>query len=300
MEIESIFRKQHGVVSRPQARSSGLSPDQIDRRTRSGQWIRVHRGVYRHSAVAATWESATLAACLASGGVASHRSAAALWDLGVIRHPGPEVTVDRRSRRPMPLDGVRIHLSTQWERRDEAERHGIPVTGINRTLLDCGAVVPLRRLERLAESAIRQRLTSWPDLAHTLMRHSRRGRDGCGKLRALLEVRLGDQAVPLSDFSRLVANLLNDHGLPMPLLEYRITAPDGSFIMQADLAWPHYRKAWELDGLQFHFGRTERERDARKRNRARAEGWNIQEILWSMYVDDPIGLAAMCRQFLAS
>lgn len=106
--------------------------------------------------------------------------------------------------------------------------------------------------------------------------------------------------MPLSDFSRLVANLLVDNDLPEPVPEHRIYAADGSFIMQTDLAWPLRKKAWELDGLAFHFGRTERERDNRKRNRAKAEGWNIQEILWSMYVDDADGLVALCRQFLAS
>ena len=107
--------------------------------------------------------------------------------------------------------------------------------------------------------------------------------------------------MPLSDFSRLVANLLVDGGLPRPLVEHRITEEStGAFIMQTDLAWPKYKKAWELDGLEWHFGRHEVERDRRKRNRARAEGWAIQEILWSMYVDDPDELVVMARKFLAA
>ena len=296
MDVDSIFRRQHGLITRSQARAAGLSARQIETRTRSGAWVRTHRGVYRHAAVADSWEAHLLSGCLTSCGLASHRAGTVVWGLGVYRHPRPEIVVDRSARRRVP--GVIVHESTQWELRDETVIRGIPVTGINRTLLDCGAVVTMRRLERLTESAIRQRLTTWPELVRTLSRHSRKGRDGCGKLRTLLEMRLGDQTVPLSDFSRLVSNLLVDNGLPEPVLEHRILAADGSFIMQADLAWPLRRKAWELDGLAFHFGRTERERDNRKRNRAKAEGWNIQEILWSMYVDDPGGLVALCRRFL--
>lgn len=294
--VDSLFRRQYGLITRAQAAAAGVSSSQVHRRTATGAWVREHKGVYRHAAVAESWESRLLGACFASRGLASHRSAAALWGLGIHHHPTPEIVVSRHNHSVVP--GVRVHLTTQWSLRDETVIRGIPVTGINRTLLDCGAVVTVRRLERLMESAIRQRLTTWPDMARTLSRHSRKGRDGCGKLRTLLEMRLGDQTVPLSDFSRLVANLLADNGLPEPVLEHRIYAADGSFVMQADLAWPLRKKAWELDGLAFHFGRTERERDNRKRNRAKAEGWNIQEILWSMYVDDPKGLVELCRRFL--
>lgn len=298
MSVDLILHAQYGIISRTQAQAAGLSARQIYRRTQSGLWIREHPAVYRHAAVVPTWESRLLAGCLAAGGIASHRSAGVLWGLGIHRQPTPEIQIPQSCRRT--VTGVHLHRTTQWNRRDETVIRGIPVTGINRTLLDCGAVVTVRRLERLVESAIRQRLTTWPDMARTLSRHSRKGRDGCGKLRTLLEMRLGDQTVPLSDFSRLVSNLLVDNDLPEPVLEHRILAADGSFIMQADLAWPLRKKAWELDGLAFHFGRTERERDNRKRNRAKAEGWNIQEILWSMYVDDPEGLVDLCRQFLGA
>lgn len=298
MGADAIFRTQYGLITRAQATAAGLTSRQIETRIKSGAWVRVHRGVYRSAAVAPGWETGLLSACLTSGGLASHRCATTVWRLGIYHEPRPEIQIDRRCRRRVP--GVIVHESTQWALREETVIRGIPVTGINRTLLDCGAVVTVRRLERLVESAIRQRLTTWPDLVRTLSRHSRKGRDGCGKLRTLLEMRLGDQTVPLSDFSRLISNLLVDNGLPEPVLEHRILAADGSFIMQADLAWPLRKKAWELDGLAFHFGRTERERDNRKRNRAKAEGWNIQEILWSMYIDDPDGLVELCRRFLAS
>lgn len=298
MSIDHLFAQQRGLITRRQALVAGMSPDQIARRTASGLWIAEQRGVYRHAAVAASWESRLLAGCLAGDGLASHRSATVVWHLGIYRQPKPEVAIRQSSRRT--LTGIQLHRSTQWDLRDETVCNGIPVTGIERTLLDCGAVVSVRRLERLAESAIRQGLTSWPDLARTLMRHSRRGRNGCGNLRTLLEMRLDDETVPLSDFSRLVVQLLVDHDLPAPVVEHRIMATDGSFVMQADLAWPQRRKAWELDGLAFHFGRSEHERDNRKRNRAKAEGWNIQEILWSMYVDDPQGLVTLCRRFLAA
>ncbi len=274
MRPDDLMAEQYGLIARSQALDLGLSRHQIDRRVQRGAWLIVERGVYRHRAVPASWHNRVLGAVLTTGGVASHRCASALWSLDVFRHPRPEITVPegctRRSRNAI------VHRSTQFDRCNATVRANIPCTGVERTILDCGAVTTLRRVERLAEAAIRQRLTSWPDLARCLQRHSRRGRDGCGTLRSLLEARLTNQTIPLSDFSRLVSNLLVDHGLPEPVLEYPIVDRAGAHILQVDLAWPQRRKAWELDGLRYHFGRTDIERDKRKRNRAIAEGWTIQ------------------------
>src|SRR5437764_15241421 len=99
-------RGQHGLITRAQARELGFSDDAIDRRMRTGVWQRVHRGVLLLPGAPDTWQQAVLAACLAiPGAAASHRAAAALWEI-----PGmgtrPEITVvDHHSIR---LDGVRL------------------------------------------------------------------------------------------------------------------------------------------------------------------------------------------------
>lgn len=297
VDINALFRQQHGIVGRQQARTL-LTPAQIRYRVKKRQWVEVQPGAFRHQAAVPSWEGRLLATVLSTNGVASHRCAAALWNLELYRRPRPEVSVPigGRTRR----QGARVHESTQWDRIDRTVHRGIPCTGIERTILDCGAVAGLHTVERLAESAIRQRLTSWPDLALCLQRHSRSGRDGCLVLRRLLEARIQDATVPLSDFSRRVANLLQSAGLPTPELEYPIYDQEGSLVLQTDLAWPRLRKCWELDGLAFHFAREAVERDRRKRNRAKALGWNIQEILWSMYADEPDELVDLARAFLSA
>ncbi len=295
MKPETYMGHRHGVASRAQLRGLGLSERQIDHGLRTGRWVRVHRGVYRLGHLPPDEDAELLAACLATKGVASHRSAARLWELDIVWAKQPEVTVPRRRLRQP--HGVTVHELTQWHRRDQRHRRGIPVTGVERTLLDCAAVVSYQQLERLCEAAIRQRLATWTSLRSALESHSKKGRDGCGRLRLLLEARL-ETTVPLSDFSRRVANLLAASGVPTPVLEYRVVDTDGDFIMQADLAWPERRKICELDGLAYHFGRIEREQDNRKRNRAKAEGWNILEVLWSMYAEAPTELVTQVRRFL--
>ena len=298
MSVDDHFRRQHGVITRKQAKHLGLTDRQVDRRIASGAWVPVHRGVFRLAALAVTWESQLLAAVLASGGVASHRCAAALWRLDPFVAPRIEVVVPHG--RQSHLRGVTVHQSRQWGLRDETVKRGIACTGLERSILDSGAVVSVRTIEREAESAIRRGDTSWRKLLRCLCRHSAQGRNGCGNLRRLLASRVENGRITLSDFGLLVAQLLEEHGIEIPEREYPILDPDGNHILQADLAWPDKKKAWELDGLAFHFGRAEVERDRRKRNRAKSYGWNIQEILWSMYVDEPNELVEMARRFLRS
>ena len=296
VSIDDAARQQHGIITRKQAIAYGMTARQVDYRVARGTWIRRFSGVYQLRSSPVTWESRLLSAVFASGGIASHRCAAALLKLDVFYEPDVEISV--ATDRAHDFDGVNVHRTSQWGRRDPIVRHGIPCTGVERTILDCAGVLRLETVERLAEAAIRQGRTTWLDLADCPREHSRKGRNGCGTLRLLLQMRLEDRTVPLSDFSRRVVQLLVDSGLPRPVIEYRISDSNDQFIMQADLAWHAHKKAWELDGLQWHFGRLDVERDRRKRNRAKSEGWTIQEILWSMYVDSPDQLVQMARKFL--
>ncbi len=296
--VDDQFRAQRGVITRQQALAAGLSARQIQHRVTTGKWTSPYRSVYFHAAAPTSWHGHLLAAVLASGGVASHKCAVALWGFDVYRTPPVEITIEKG--RWFRYEDVITHESTQWEFRDETIRNGIPCTGPQRSILDCANETSFQMTERIAEAAIRQRATTWLKLADCLSEHSRHGRNGCLPIRQLLQVRLDNRTVPLSDFSRRIVQLLERGNIPTPKVEYRIHDSEGGFIMQADLAWPNLRKAWELDGLQWHFGREDVERDRRKRNRAKAEGWTIQEILWSMYIDNPSELVRMADKFLKS
>lgn len=297
MAINQAFQTQFGCITRSQALGYGLTERQVDYRIKTGAWLVERPGVYRVAVVPPSWESTLFAATARGDAVVSHRCAAALWDLDVFYQPTPEITIpEGKSRRRGDL---LVHESRQWGKRDEQQHRGLAITGVERTILDCAAKVSVGTTERLAEAAIRKQLVTWLSLADCLSSHSARGRDGCLTLRQLLQIRLSNGTVPLSDFSRRIVLLLERANLPSPVVEYRIADEHGGHILQVDLAWPSLKKAWELDGLQWHFGRDDIERDRRKRNAVVSEGWVIQEILWSMYVDDPNGLVKMCRKFLS-
>jgi hypothetical protein len=265
MRAEQFMHHQRGLITRSQAiAEAGLTRRQIDGRLHRGEWLRVQPRVYRHAIASPSWKQELQALTLVGANVvASHRSAAALFEIGFETGPSAEVTMPHASgvRR---LQNATVHRSTQWDARQETVRGGIRCTGIERTIMDTAGTMGVDATERLAEEAVRRRHTSFGRLARYLAWHGRQGRTGCGTLRTMLERRGPTAPLPLSDFSRRVTQLLACHGVLSPELEYRIADSEGRFIMQADLVWPKLRKIVELDGLAWHFGRDDVERDRRK------------------------------------
>lgn len=296
MDLPELIAAQHGVVSRAQATSLGVTGRQIEGLVKRREWEIVHRGVYRHRSVASTWTAGILAACLASNGVASHRSAAALWGIDGYRKPPPEVTVPT-GRSARGLD-VRVHHSTQWDRIDRCLRGGVPCTGLVRTIVDLGAVQSIRRLELAAESAMRTSDISWVDLRTGLIRHARQGRDGCGRLRLLLEARHGADELPRSEWSRLVATVITDAGLPKPRLEHAVHGQNGEVIAEVDLAWPRQKVMVELDSIRWHLNRRSFERDRARRNRMRVLGWTVLEVTWAQTIGSRQAFLKLIRSAL--
>src|SRR5712671_3290138 len=109
-------QQQHGLITRVQARELGISDDAIDWRVRNGIWQRVHRSVLRLPGAPATWQQGIMAACLAiPGSTASHRAAAALWDIPEIA-PRPEITILKFSA--VHFDGVVVHRAKRLDSPD--------------------------------------------------------------------------------------------------------------------------------------------------------------------------------------
>jgi hypothetical protein len=292
-----VAERQHGIIRLTDLERLGASRQQADYRVRQGRWDRLASALYRISGLPATAESHLLAACLSSGrgAVASHRSAAWLWGLDGSRAARPEVSVHRHHK-PAHLDAL-VHESGDLDLAERRIRRGIPVTGVNRTLLDLGAVLPLRRVEQSIDSALRLKLTTWPALYDTLVRHSCRGRNGCGPFRAILDERFGEKVIPDSWFERRVARLLTDRGVGRPVPQHRVT-DDRGVAWSIDLAYPDRRVGIELQSKAHHLNAESFEQDAKKLNRLRLAGWTMLEFTWRSYVERPMELCADVRSAL--
>ena len=190
------------------------------------------------------------------------------------------------------MRGARRHESSQMDLAESVERDGIPCTSVGRTVLDLAAVVSRRRLDRTVDAVLRDGQLRLSDLHGVLTSHARRGRPGCSALKSSLAARFEDMAVPLSDWSRMVSDLLVDAGLEHPALEHQVRRADGSFVAQVDLAYPDHRVAIELDSARWHDNRESFVRDRRRRNETTLAGWTVLNFTWSDYADHP---AALCE-----
>ena len=135
---------------------------------------------------------------------------------------------------------------------------------------------------------LRQRLTTWPKIRDVLESHSRRGRDGCGRLRSLLEERYGDAQVPDSAWNRLVGRLLVAHGLPEPAYEFRVVTTSGRALARVDLAYPEAELAIECDSVRYHLNRESFVKDRRRANALTTAGWTVLSFTWRDFKDEPL------------
>ena len=294
--VLDLMAKQHGLVSRAQALAEGMKQHQVSNRVRTGRWVRAARAVYRHAAVPPTPLSRLLAPCLAHDAVASHRSAAALHGIDGYRLDRVELVAAEGTVKRIP--SARLHHSAQMHMARPVTRNGVPCTEVGRTVLDLAGVVTRERLERTIDAVLRDGLLRLSDLWRVLASHASPGRNGCAALRVALEARSGEGGVPLSDWSRMVADLLESARLPRPVFEYRVKAPNGSLAAQVDLAYPSARLAIELDSVRWHLNRESFVADPRRRNRLSLVGWTVLTFTWDDYAKRPDALCATVARAL--
>jgi hypothetical protein len=276
-------RRSHGVVTRAELLAAGISRRQIDWSLATGELLAVHPGVYRAAAATRTWHQRVLEAVRAGGdgALASHRSAAALWDLDGSTRGVPEIVTPRHLR-SWAVDLGRRHESKDLRLAEPVEHEAIPCTGLTRTLVDLGAVLPIERVQQAVDDAVRRRMCTWDDLLHAQALHSRQGRNGVGTLRAILEESYGTE-IPDSHFNRLVERLFLAHGLPRPTVEHIVRDANGAEIGRLDLAFVPQRVGIELDSRRYHLHATAFEHDRHRQNRLEIAGWMILRYTWLQY-----------------
>jgi very-short-patch-repair endonuclease len=281
--LHHLAGRQHWLVTRSQLLGLGYTPRQIDLRLATGELVVEHRNVYAVGGSPKTFEQKVLAACLASGGVASHRSAAALFGLRGIKPRDVEITVDRSWL--LALEGVTIHRRKQIE----ATRIGvIPVTMPMPTLLDLAAVE-----QRLVEGAVNHALGKGLVRLPRLVRYV----DGVtvpGKtrMREVIEAQIKGGASTESWLEDQLVELMRRYGLPDPVRQYRLKG------MRFDLAYPEVSLDIEADSRLWHSTPADRRRDAARDAAAAALGWAVERVTWLQIAEEPGVVAARIRRWL--
>lgn len=289
-----VAAKQYGVITLEEARAAGMSDDAIHRRLRKGEWRRVHPKVFVISSAPATWEQELLAASRWAGEdwVASHRSAAALWDFDGFACGSIELTGMRYP--PSRRHGITMRRTNVLDLPDRTELRGIPLTRPTRTLIDLGQVVGKDRVEEALESALRRGLTAVPYIRRQIQRIGVRGRHGAALLLELLNER-GEVPPTDSRFETLLDQVLREVRLPLPQRQFKVFDPKGLFVAQCDFAYPGARVAIEGHSFEYHAIKARWDKDAVKHNRLTALGWKVLYVTWNELRNAPERFIAQLR-----
>jgi very-short-patch-repair endonuclease len=255
----------------------------VARWTAQGTLVRLQPGVYATSAAAELWAVRVEAAVLSRGGVASHRTALALW--GLVPPGGPiHVTVEpARSNRHSA--GVVLHRAS--ELHDAIRRvNGVPLTCVERTLIDTWGrpgSLTLPTVRASAITAVRRRMCRPQDLTTELDRRPQlRARSSLTELVRLLAA--GCQS-ELEIWGCL--NVLRAPGMPRFTLQHRVVVSGRTFFL--DAACEEAKLAVELDGAAWHGSREQRERDIRRDALLATAGWQTLRFSFARLTGSPEG-----------
>ncbi len=194
-----------------------------------------------------------MAAVLAGGeGAAlSHRSAAALWDIG---EEGDRIDISMRRRCEPRRPGIRFRGRPSLAPEELVIREDIPVTSPVQTLVDLATELDVVALERAVNDADKRDLVDPETLREDLVRFG--GDPGIRPLRHLLDklfFRLSD-----SDLEIYFRRIVKGAELPIPLTKQRVNR------FEVDFFWPDLGLVVETDGLRYHRTPSAQLRDARR------------------------------------
>lgn len=274
LPLALVLEEQRGVLSRGQAIDAGLSRHLIAGRLISGQWQRLHRGVFATFSGPVPRDARLWGAVLRAGdrAILSHHTAAELWGLADESLAAIHVSIPRSSSKE-GIPGVVIHYSSRLAvARHPARRPA--QTKIEETVLD------LAELARTAEDAVawpiracQRRLTTPDRIAAALAER--------GRIRWRRDLAEAVAEVPEGVHSPLELRYLRDverrHGLPRG--DRQVAVVRGVSRQYIDVRYSDYGVVVELDGVLAHSGES-RSRDARRDNANALDGYQTLRYGW--------------------
>jgi Protein of unknown function (DUF559) len=294
--LDALAGTQLGLITRLNVLSLGGTDHYISTCIERKRWQQLQAGVYLTGSAPPTWLQLQLAACMAAGphAVASHRGAAAVWWLDGACE-GPREILVAPPFGPAPEKTI-VHRTIRWQAEYHTVRRKVPVTDINRTLMDYAAVVPPLLSERALEDAFRRGYTNEGALRRRLAIAGGHGARGAGRLRAVLDARPAGRPAR-SGFEVMMLDVLRQYGLPMPVRNY-VVKVHGVPAAELDLAYVDRMIDLEANGAKWHTTRRQKKRDAERRAILEALGWDVQDFEYDEVVYRPECVATRIRTLL--
>lgn len=275
--------KQHRLVRRSQLEGLGISQYVASRRVLAGRWLRAEPGVLGLPGWDSSSEGRLLAAAWSlDGAVICGRSAAEV--LGILGAPPGMVEVlvragDYRTRR------FTVHQTVHLPPEQITKVGLLPVTSIERTIVDVAAVWGNKRLRRAVDDLLASGRTTVGALEDVALGLVGRGVGHTGRLRMFFG-ELGEGYIaPASELERVLHSLVAEGGFPAMSRQNPLPAltEEG----RTDGAFDFLRLIVEADGRRWHTRVEQMEKDLRRDAEAGALGWHIARFSHHAITHDP-------------
>lgn len=274
-DVAALARRQHGAFNRPQVRSLGASSSLIDRRVRSGAWLRMVASVYALPGNPPTWHRQLKVAELSiPGAVVSGTAAAALHQFVGFRRGRPEITVQSTANHRSAISRVR--------RGDEVEPTvvaGIRTTTIAQTVIDVCGRSPDPVVARAVADVLVERRLHIEALADRYVAVAHRRLPGIAVVRSLLEDYGDGEPPPASELEALLFAALAEAGVCGVVRQHPLPWwPDAP--QRVDAFVPSVRALVEADGRRWHTRVADFDRDRWRDNQAVLHHWRPLRYTW--------------------
>lgn len=280
--VPAVALQQFGAFTLAQALACGWTDSAVRHAVRSGRLDRIRPGVFwlppatDGHASANTRAAADAVAVLlrVPACVASHRSAAIVRGLPVLRRPDrPCVTV------PPGYSGdlAGAHLHRAPLRPGEVQRRGaLRTTAAVRTIVDVARESGVADGLVVADAAFAAGLADGPSLARAIGQC--RGWAGMRAARRVLDLADGRAESPLESVSRLT---LADGGLPVPDLQPDLYDLAGRHLGRPDFYWDDLGVVGEADGAEKYRDPGDLYREKRRQDRMDDAGLVVFRWGWA-------------------
>lgn len=294
--IHQWAARNHSLIDRQTALRLGATHRSILTRVDRGQWCPIHPGVYFIGAGPVSWKAQLRAATLAAGphAVASHRAAAVLWGLDGFDRAPIEITVPM-GKGPSPQRTI-VHRTRRLIVATTVD--AIPVTSIERTILDNAWSMPSTIVEQQYESGLRKRLTTPVRVADCVVDQGGFGVRGTNKVIRILDARRPGRPTG-SPAETFLLTHLRRAGIDEPVRQHAVELSDQT-VAVIDFASPCLCKGAEIDGLDAHASAQALEYDLIRQNLLFTAGWELRRYTARSVRRNPDQVVESIAEFLAA
>lgn len=259
-DVPAVLRTRPFTIA--QAEAFGVTRKML----RGRRFRRLFPGVYVLATVELTWVLWLYAAMLVlpHDAVVSHLSAMRLWGLDLRRGP-----LEFSTNTTAVTEHDRIRLHRRGGRLSPSEVDGLPVTGPDRTFVDCALTLSFVQLVQLGDHLLHSGTTTYDRLERYCRERHLHGVQRAR--RAVLFVAEGVES-PRETVVRLMLVFAR---LPCPVVNREVRDAGGRFVARVDMLYERYKVIVEYDGWQHERDGRQRQRDRERRELLEALGYRL-------------------------